>query len=161
MATVCGKNNSVIQPRLRSGYAKSRPNGKQPESGPFESNTMSTRQYILDENVNPILKTALQRQWPDMLVWRIGDPGTSPKGTPDPDILQWCEAKGFSLVTNNRTSMPVHLTEHLTEGRHIPGIFILRRKMSTQETVAELALIWLAAKPSQYADLINFIPVIG
>ncbi len=120
---------------------------------------MSTRLYLLDENVNPILKTVLQRQWPDVVVWQIGEPGTPPKGTPDPDILQWCEAKGFSLVTNNRTSMPVHLTEHLTKGRHIPAIFILRRKMSIQESVDELALIWLAAQSDQYADLINFLPV--
>ncbi|MDM8525395.1 hypothetical protein QUF80_18670, partial [Desulfococcaceae bacterium HSG8] len=29
------------------------------------------------------------------------------------DILLWCETDNFSLVTNNRKTMPGHLKEHL------------------------------------------------
>jgi len=62
---------------------------------------MDSHKFILDEHVNPRLKATVHQQDPEIVVWCIGDPGAPPRGTPDPDILLWCEAKGFSLVTNN------------------------------------------------------------
>jgi hypothetical protein len=131
---------------------------------------MSTRKYLLDEHVrfahrrlrltvNPRLKAAVHQHEPEIVVWRIGDPGAPPRGALDPDILLWCEAKGFSLVTDNRTSMPVHLRNHLAAGRHAPGIFILNTKMTMGQTAEELALIWGASEPDEYSDLVNFLPV--
>ncbi|MBS1253700.1 MAG: hypothetical protein MAG451_02753 [Anaerolineales bacterium] len=43
--------------------------------------------YLLDENVDPALRTAIHHQWPDVAVWIIGDPSAPKRGTPDPDIL--------------------------------------------------------------------------
>jgi hypothetical protein len=81
--------------------------------------------YLIDENVNPLYVVQLRRLQSELVVWSIGEPNTPPKGTLDPTILLWCEEYNFILVTNNRSSMPIHLKEHLEEGRHIPGIFIL------------------------------------
>ena len=120
---------------------------------------MSTRKYLLDEHVNPVLRQAIHHRWFEIVVWRIGDPGAPSRGTPDPEILLWCEANGFTLITNNRTSMPVHLRSHLAAARHIPGIFILNNRMSISETAEELATIWWAAKPDEYVDLVTFLPV--
>ncbi|NJN93203.1 MAG: DUF5615 family PIN-like protein [Anaerolineales bacterium] len=120
---------------------------------------MSAIKYLLDENVDPSLRHALHQHWPNMVVWAVGDPGAPLRSTPDPDILVWCEAHAVSLVTNNRASMPVHLQDHLTAERHVPGIFILNPGMSFGETVDELALIWMAAEPEIYADLVNFLPI--
>ncbi|NEP76788.1 MAG: hypothetical protein F6K17_04575 [Okeania sp. SIO3C4] len=100
-----------------------------------------TIRYLMDENVNPTYQTQIQRQEPELIIWAVGDEGTPPKGTLDPDILIWCEEHDFVLVTNNRTSMP----PHLTAGRHVPGIFILNPKMSVGETIDELILIALAS----------------
>nr|WP_293128835.1 DUF5615 family PIN-like protein [Microcoleus sp. bin38.metabat.b11b12b14.051] len=50
----------------------------------------------------------------------MGEPEAPSRGTLDPEILKWCEEYNFILVTNNRKSMPVHLTDHLAERRHIP-----------------------------------------
>jgi hypothetical protein len=103
---------------------------------------------------------SLHQEWPEIEVWMVGDPGAPERGTPDAEILLWCEVKGFCLVTNNRASMPVHLAEHLAAGRHVPGIFILNnRKMSIGETVQELAMIWAASKPEEYVDALNFLPI--
>lgn len=120
---------------------------------------MSHRQYLLDENVNPRLRKALKQHYPDMTVWQVGDVGTVPRGTLDPEILLWCERHQFSLVTNNRTSMPVHLRDHLLAGHHVPAIFIIHDGMSIGEIVSELGLIWELADPDEFADLINFLPI--
>jgi len=120
---------------------------------------MSATQYLLDEHVDPRLKKALKRNSPEIIVWRVGEPGAPKLSTPDPDILIWCEMKGFSLVTNNRASMSVHLQNHLAAKRHIPGIFILNPKMAVSETADELSLIWGASEAEEYYDLIWYLPL--
>jgi hypothetical protein len=120
---------------------------------------MNGRRYLLDENVDPRLKRALLRHSPGMTVWCVGDSGTPPLETNDPEILSWCEKKAFTLVTNNRASMPVHLREHLEAGRHVPGIFILKRGMTMREIVNDLNLIWEVAESSEYADQIKYLPI--
>ena len=58
--------------------------------------------YLMDENVTPIYATQLRRKRPDLVVWAVGEIGTPPKSTLDPEILVWCEEYNFILVTNNR-----------------------------------------------------------
>lgn len=120
---------------------------------------MSVIKYLLDEHVELLLKKALKKFSADMVVWRIGDITVPPLGTLDPAILIWCETKNFSLVTNNRASMPVHLRDHLFAGRHIPGIFVLNGNMTIGETVNELATIWGAPEAEEYQDQLWFLPV--
>jgi hypothetical protein len=120
---------------------------------------MSEIKYLLDEHVNPRLRKALKRAAPDLVVWRIGDPSAPQLSTLDPEILLWCEQHQFSLVTNNRDSMPVHLQDHLAAGRHVPGIFTLNPKMTIGETAAELVLIWGASEAEEYLDQLNYLPL--
>jgi len=120
---------------------------------------MTRFQFLLDEHVGARFQKALLRQQPEMVVWRLGDPGAPPRGTLDPEILFWCERDGFSLVTNNRASMPVHLRDHLAAGHHVPGIFTLNDDMSMGETVEELIVLWIAADPEEYADQLHYLPV--
>lgn len=113
----------------------------------------------MDENVDPVYINQLRRRSLDLVIWAIGDPNTPPKGTLDPEILLWCEANNFILVTNNRTSMPVHLSEHLNQDRHIPGIFTLNAAMSIGETIHELILIAECSLEAEYQDQIVHLPI--
>lgn len=65
----------------------------------------------------------------------MGEIGTPPKSTLDPEILVWCEEYNFILVTNNRKSMPVHLVDRLAQGGHIPGIFVLNQDLSIGQNI--------------------------
>jgi hypothetical protein len=118
-----------------------------------------TLSYLLDENVPRALQTALSRKAPELPVWRVGGRGAPPRGTPDPEILRWCEERKVVLVTNNRGSMPVHLQHHLAQGRHVPGIFIMDTGVSLAETADELVLIAGATEPYEHQDLIRFLPL--
>lgn len=120
---------------------------------------MSEIRYLLDENVDPILRFAILKRAQNLAVWQIGLLGAPRFGTPDPEILIWCEENEFILVTNNRKSMPVHLDDHLVLGRHANGILTLSENMSLGETVEELVLIASASKPSEYRDLIFYLPI--
>jgi len=117
--------------------------------------------YLIDENLDLIYQIQLRRKEPNIVVWAIGDPNTPPKGTLDPEILLWCERYGFILVTNNRSSMPAHLIEHLAQRRHIPGIFQLNPSMSVGETIEELVLAALASLEGEYKDQISYLPLLS
>ena len=117
-----------------------------------------TIEYLIDENVNPIYAQQLRRQ-PDIVVQVVGEPATPPKGTLDPEILIWCETYDSVLVTNNRSSMPVHLADHIAKNRHVPGILILNPDMSVGETLDELILIAEYSFENEYQDRIVFLPI--
>lgn len=120
---------------------------------------MKEIRYLLDENVNPILRIALLRESPNLTVWQVGMLGAPDCGTLDPGILIWCEENEFLLVTNNRKSMPVHLQDHLAQSRRATGIFILNAEMSIGEIVAELVLIATASSAEEYQDQIIYLPI--
>lgn len=115
--------------------------------------------YLLDENVDRLYQTQLLRQYPELVVLMVGEPGNPPKSTPDPEILCWCEFNGFVLVTNNRASMPVHLADHLAQNRHIPGIFILNPDLAIGGNLEELFLAALASEDDEYQDRIVYLPL--
>ena len=116
-------------------------------------------QYLMDENVDPVYIKELRRRYPDLVIWAIGEPNTPSKGTLDPEILIWCEVHNFILVTNNRTSMPIHLSDHLNQNHHIPGIFILNPAMSIGETIKELTFIAECSLDAEYQDQIIHLPI--
>jgi hypothetical protein len=120
---------------------------------------MNDIRYLLDENIDPLFRAELSRREPELVVWRVGDPGAPPGSTLDPVILQWCEENGFILVTNNRRSMPQHLRDHLSKGQHVPGIFELSPNLSIGDTIEELLLIWSASNADEYRDMLIYLPL--
>lgn len=118
-----------------------------------------TLKYLFDENVDPEYVQQLRRRVPELVVRMIGEPATPSKGTLDPEILVWCEATGFILVTNNRRSMPVHLAEHFAQGGHVPGIFILNPSLSIGETLEDLKLVAEVSLEDEYQDRIEYLPL--
>lgn len=120
---------------------------------------MSTIRYLLDENLPGLYRTQLSRRDASIVVAGVGTPGAPPNGTLDPEILVYCELNSLILVTNNRHSMPVHLRDHLAQGRHVPGIFVMNPGMSVGETIEELLLIWRASNEEEYHDRLFFLPI--
>ncbi|MEG5083863.1 DUF5615 family PIN-like protein [Microcoleus sp. AT8-B4] len=110
--------------------------------------------YLLDENVDPTYKAEILTRNPNLIIWSVGEPEAPSLGTLDPEIIKWCEEYNFILVTNNRKSMPVHLTDHLAEGHHIPGIFILNSKLSIGQNIRQLIFIAEASFNDEYQDQI-------
>ncbi|RKU18653.1 hypothetical protein C6500_12640 [Candidatus Poribacteria bacterium] len=117
------------------------------------------RRFLIDENISPQYRTQLLYHEPSLRVLVIGDEGTPAKGTSDPEILVWCEQNQFSLITNNRESMPQHLSDHIAAGHHVPGIFTINRKVSMGLIIDQLLLIAGASDEDEYMDAITYIPL--
>ncbi|MEG4808027.1 DUF5615 family PIN-like protein [Microcoleus sp. F8-D3] len=112
-------------------------------------------QYLFDENVDPAYVNQIRRRNPDLVVLAVGELTAPSKGTLDPENIIWCENHNFILVTNNRRYMPVHLTEHLEQNSHIPGIFFLTSKMRIGQNIDELILIYQGSFDDEYQDKIE------
>jgi hypothetical protein len=115
--------------------------------------------YLLDENLPALYRLQLTRRVAGLTVWMIGDPGAPERGTKDPAILDWCSQYEFVLVTNNRASMPSHLSDHLSEGKQVPGILVFRRKATVKEILEDLVLIAKVADVDEFRDQIVHIPL--
>ena len=116
------------------------------------------RLYLLDEHIPPVYRTQLIYHDPSLTVWMIGDEGAPVRGTPDPEILRWCEQNHFSLITNNRKSIPQHLADHLAAGYHVPGIFTIDLNMPIGMVLEDLILIAGASNEDEFLDRIAYIP---
>lgn len=115
--------------------------------------------FLLDEHVDRAIQRQLRRLEPQMEVLAISDPGAPSVGTLDPDILGWLEDNGYILVTENRSTIPVHLADRFAAGRHIPGVFWIRPAVGIGRIIEELRLIWFASTVEEYQDRMLFIPL--
>ena len=115
--------------------------------------------FLLDEHVNRAIQRQLRRLDARIEVLAIGDPGAPLAGTSDPDVLGWLEENGYILVTENRSTIPVHLSDHFAAGRHIPGVFWLRPGVGIGGIIEELYLIWSVSMAEEYRDRMLFIPL--
>lgn len=114
--------------------------------------------FLLDEHVNPAIQRQLHRLNPALEVLVIGQLDAPAKGMSDPDLLIWLEENSYILVTENRSTIPVHLANHFAQERHIPGIFWVRPNVNIGEIIEELYLIWLVSTAEEYQDRTLFIP---
>lgn len=119
--------------------------------------------FLLDENLPLRLWSAIVRHPQPGLapidVIRVGDPPDLPRGTQDPDILIWAEREGRILVSEDLSTLPNFLADHLHAGRHPPGIFLIRHGANLRTVVDCLILVAHASEPWEWADRCQFIPI--
>ncbi len=118
--------------------------------------------YLLDENIPSRIWRAIQRHNEndvDILdVVCVGQFDDLPFHADDPSILRWAERQGRILITEDKSTMPAHLATHLDEGRHCPGIFMLRPGTRVPELLEFLVLVAYASQPAEWRNRIEYIP---
>jgi hypothetical protein len=120
---------------------------------------MSGVGLLFDEHVARSFQEQLHQAGPQLRLFAVGDGVAPPLGTPDPGLLRWLEEHNCLLVTNNRSSMPGHLADHLAAGRHIPGIVQLPRQPKFGLVLFDLHLIATADTPDEFTDRITYLPL--
>jgi hypothetical protein len=121
-----------------------------------------TLRYVFDEHLRGPLWHAVQSHNSTGLypldVVRVGDAVDLPLGIDDPTLLQWAEREQRILITFDADSIPAHLADHLSNGRHSPGVFMVRPNSSLPQLVAFLRDAAYASEPSEWQDQVRFIP---
>ncbi len=104
---------------------------------------------------------ALQRHnaggghWLDVV--RVGDLPSLPLGTPDPDLLLWCEAHSRILISRDLKSMPGHTAAHFHTGRHLPGLLLLTGGWKPTSVLAQLIHFDQTLEPADFIDRIQYV----
>jgi hypothetical protein len=118
--------------------------------------------FVLDELLRGVLWHALKhhnkRGIDPVDVTRVGDPVDLPRGTLDPDLLQWAARVGRLLLSHDLKTMPGHFAAFLQQGNHSPGLLQVREGFTYRELVETIVLIAYAGDPADYVDQIRFIP---
>ena len=120
---------------------------------------MSQVRYLIDESVRLSVVAALRRAEPGIDVWRVGQAGTPPFGSLDPDILAFCEEQDRLLVSLDRVSMPDHVAAHHTTGGHTSGVLLVTRRCTLRQLLDDLLLIWTASEAEEWRDTIPYLPM--
>lgn len=120
--------------------------------------------FLLDEDTDGDLLRALRRRsriasGAGVDVLRVGEPDAPPSGTPDLDLLVWCEANQRVLVSNDRNTMPIHFAAHSAAGLHSPGVLLIRFGTALGAVIAELELLSMAGHPDDFRDQVVYIPL--
>ncbi|MBC8117871.1 MAG: DUF5615 family PIN-like protein [Candidatus Saccharimonas sp.] len=101
---------------------------------------------------------AMRRMEPALDVHRVGQADMPRFGTPDQDILAFCEMSDRLLVTLDRASMPAHVVDHLATGRHMAGVLLVTPGCSFRQLLDDLLLIWSCSTAEEWRDVIHFLP---
>src|SRR5258708_2352913 len=119
---------------------------------------MSKPRFLCDECTHPGLAAALRGLEPTIDVLRIGDTLAPPLGTLDSEVLVAAEALGRVLVTNDRSTMPLHLVDHFIAGRHTAGVILMRQGFSLGRLAQEIVNLWAATTAEDWLDRTDYIP---
>ena len=119
---------------------------------------MTQVRYLIDESLRLSTVAALRRIEPAIDVYRVGHSGMPVFGTPDPAILAYCEQSHRVLVTLDRASMPVHMSEHLAIGRHTAGVLLVTAGCTFRQLLDDLVLIWSCTTGEDWSDVIHYLP---
>jgi hypothetical protein len=114
--------------------------------------------FLLDENLSPRIKVAVQRYATEIDILRVGDETAPSLATSDPEILVYLALAQRLLVSDNRSTIPVHLTAHLAAGRHHWGIVWLRDAQNIGQIAEALYLIWSASEAEEWFDRTDWLP---
>ncbi len=118
--------------------------------------------YVFDEHLRGPLWNAVR--WHNLRgievldVVRVGDLADLPLQSPDPAILRWAEKANRILVSEDKSTMPGHLQDHLQAGGHVPGIFVPRPRTTIPQIIGFLAAAAYGSDPAEWTDRIVFIP---
>jgi hypothetical protein len=119
---------------------------------------MKELHFLCDECTHPALIHALWQREPEMDILRVGQPGTPPRGTLDPELLVFAEDEKRTLITMDKRTMPDHVRDHHAAGRHTWGVFILKQGYATQRYVEDLILVWSVLSLEDCRDLLLYLP---
>ena len=118
--------------------------------------------FLLDEDLRgplwqAILRHNLQGLYP-LDVIRVGDLAELPRGSSDPSILDWAMTARRIVISADRSTMQMHLQDHIQSGRSSPGLLLVRPQAGVPEVLEFLIAAAYASEPGEWIDQCRFIP---
>ena len=110
-----------------------------------------------DENVPGDVLRGLGRRVPELDLVRVHDAGL--RGATDERILEWAAEESRVVVTADRATMIEYAHERVREGRAMPGLIVLGRRVSVGKTIEDLVLAVTTTQPGEWTDQVVYLPL--
>jgi hypothetical protein len=111
---------------------------------------------LTDEDFNGRIVRGLLLRKRDLDLVRVQD--TSIAGADDAALLRWAEENDRVLLTHDSRTMPRHFRDHLSAGRHAPGVFIVDDLAPIAKCIDDVLLIAECSEQDEWQDQIYFLP---
>ena len=115
--------------------------------------------FLLDEHLDPDTQAGLRLKNFLIDVLHVGDADAPPNGSLDPQLLAWLTETGRTLVTQDYATMEQFVRQFLEQGKHLNGIFVIRRHTLLGRVIDELQLLWEGSEAEEWRDLILWLPL--
>jgi predicted nuclease of predicted toxin-antitoxin system len=112
--------------------------------------------FLADENFNGKILRSLLREQPETDIVRVQD--TAIYEAPDPQVLEWAAQEGRILLTHDIETMVGYANERITNGLPMPGLIVARDTLPVGQVIEDLLTILGASQPSDWENLVTFLP---
>lgn len=110
-----------------------------------------------DENFNNDVVHGLLRRNPDIDLVRIQDVGLS--GTDDERVLEWAADTSRILLTHDVKTLISFANERVREGKSMPGVFEVSRKVSVGVAIEDLLVLTMCSLEGEWEGQVLFLPL--
>ncbi|MCE9533106.1 MAG: DUF5615 family PIN-like protein [Planctomycetes bacterium] len=120
---------------------------------------MSQVAYLFDEHMPDALINAMVTREPSISILRIGQPGVPPKGTLDPQVIEFAERERLAIFTHDKSTMAAHAYAYSASGRSTFGVFIWTPELARVVGAAsDLIMIWAASAAEEWMNRVEYLP---
>jgi hypothetical protein len=110
-----------------------------------------------DENFNNDIVRGVRRRNPHVDIVRIQDAGLSESD--DPAILEWAAKNGRVLLTHDVSTMTACAYERVTDGKSMPGVFEVKRKVPIGIAIEEIVLLAECSLEGEWEGQVRYLPL--
>jgi hypothetical protein len=80
------------------------------------------------------------------------------EGLSDSEVLERAAGEGRVLVSQDKSSMPVHFAARIESGLRSPGVLLALPSASVGEIIESLVCIWQASREGEWSDQMHYLP---
>jgi predicted nuclease of predicted toxin-antitoxin system len=112
---------------------------------------------VTDEHISLALVRGLLRRLPELDIVALRD--TELLGKDDPTLLEWAATENRIILTQDVSTLPDFAYERIEANLPMPGVFVLRRKVSLNQLIEDLVLIAEASEQEEWTNLVTHVPI--
>ena len=113
--------------------------------------------WLADENFNNDIIRGFLRRETEVDIVRVQDVGLS--GADDKDILDWAAKEKRVLLTHDATTITRYAYKRIENGKPIPGIFEVSRRIPLGVVIDDLSLLNECSLENEWEGKIYYLPL--
>jgi hypothetical protein len=112
---------------------------------------------LADENFNNDIVRGFRRRNTAVDIARVQDVGLS--GMDDPTVLEWAAQEGRVLLTHDVSTMTRYAYDRVREGKPMPGVFEVSRRVPLWVAIEEIALLAEGSLDGEWEGQVRYLPL--